>query len=286
MLMNEYCAKCLTDKWLGRCPESADAAQAEEYKRRVRQIVLEAPEQSSPVKDYLLIQNYEAAFGEKVDYAPIKRHFNALLMEMWPGMAAEADAAPDPLRRAVQYAMVGNFIDFSAMKSVDESKLLQLLRDSEAMPIDETALQALRREVMSARTLLYLVDNCGEIVMDKVLMRTMGRLNPNLQITAMVHGLPIVNDATREDAEQVHLHEVARVMDNGCGIAGFPMELVSAEALKALEAADVSIAKGQANYETLCGCGRNLFYIFMCKCQLFMDRFGVRQYSGILTSEQ
>ena len=123
--------------------------------------------------------------------------------------------------------------------------------------------------------------------MDRVLMQALREVNPALEITAVVKGAPISNDATREDAEQVRLGEVAQhIADTGCGIAGCPESRMSAECVRAFDEADVLIAKGQANYETLCDCGRNIFYIFMCKCELFMERFGVPQFSGIICRER
>ena len=284
MLINAYCAECLSKKWLAKCPED-DAARASEYRRRVREIV-SVKDTSSPEKDFELQRLHESLFGPDTDFAPIKTHFNALLMALEPGMYEAAMAAPDPLKRAVQYAMTGNFIDFAAMDSVDEGRLRRLIAESDRIPVPEDVLAALRRDVMRARRLTCIADNCGEIVADRVLMRELREMNPSLEITAVVKGAPIVNDATREDAEQARLHEVARrVVDTGCGIAGCPENRLSPECLDALDNADVLISKGQANYETLCGCGRNLYYIFMCKCRLFMDRFNVPQFSGIIAKE-
>lgn len=286
MFSNAYCSACLLDKHLDGHPADAAPEVVAEYRRRVRAIVEDRPALSSPEKDCLIRRARAEVFGIEEDFAPVKRHFNALLMSMEPGMWAGVRAADDPLKRAVQYAMTGNFIDFAAMDSVDEQKLRALIAESDRIPIDARALEALRREAESARRLTYIVDNCGEIVMDRVLMRALRELNPSLEITAVVKGAPIVNDATREDAEQVRLGEVARrVVDTGCGIAGCPENRLSRECLGALDSADALISKGQANYETLCGCGRNIFYIFMCKCRLFTERFNVPQFSGILTRE-
>lgn len=287
MIANAYCNACLLDKRLNAFPPDAAPGAVAEYQRRVREIVEDHPELSSPEKDYAINCAYESLLGPLPDYGPIKRHFNALLMGMEPAMLRGVRAAADPLRRAVQYAMTGNFIDFAAMDSVDEARLRALIAESDHIPIAEDVLEALRREVLAARRLTYILDNCGEIVMDRVLMQALKDLHPSLEITAVVKGAPIVNDATRQDAGQVRLTEVADIVaDTGCGIAGCPENRLSADCLRALDRADALVSKGQANYETLCGCGRNLFYIFMCKCQLFMDRFNVPRFSGIMCREQ
>lgn len=286
MIANAYCDACLLGKRLDDIPEDAAPGPAEEYRRRVREIVLERRELSSPEKDYEISRAYEDLFGPMKDFGPVKRHFNDLLMAMEPDMLASARAADDPLRRAVQFAMTGNFIDFAAMDSVDEGHLKELIAQSGDIPIDAAALEALRRDILAGRRLAYIADNCGEIVMDRVLLQVISDMNPDMALTAVVKGAPVVNDATREDADQVRLWEVVQsVEDTGCGIAGCPEGRLSRACRDALHGADVLISKGQANYETLCGCGLNLYYIFMCKCQLFMDRFNVPQFSGILARE-
>jgi len=284
MLINAYCAECLSRKWLAKCPED-DAARASEYRRRVREIV-SVKDTSSPEKDFELQRLHESLFGPDTDYAPIKTHFNALLMALEPGMYEAAMAAPDPLKRAVQYAMTGNFIDFAALDSVDEGTLKKLLSEADAIAIDAGVLEGFREAVLSAKRITYLLDNCGEIVMDRVLMRVIRQLNPGAAVTAVVKGAPVVNDATREDAEQVRLSEAAAVIDTGVGIAGVPEGRVSEMCRRAMAEADVLISKGQANYETLRGCGLNIYYIFMCKCRLFMDRFHVPQFAGLIVREK
>ena len=287
MIINAYCARCLEDKWLAKCPDFADAETAAEYRRRVREIVSEKNAMSSPEKDYAVRVLWEAMFpGSAEDFGPVKRHFNAMLMALEPEMFRAAMASDDPLRRAVQYAMTGNFIDFAALDSVDEGTLQRMLDKADRIPVDAGLLTQLRDSVERARRLTYLLDNCGEIVMDRVLMRVIREINPGIEITAVVKGAPVVNDATREDAEQARLWEVAAVEDTGVGIAGVPEDRVSEACRQLMAQADVMISKGQANYETLCGCGLDIYYIFMCKCQLFMDRFHVPQFSGIITREK
>jgi len=222
-----------------------------------------------------------------MDCPAVKRHFNALLLPMEPEMLRIALTDPDPLRRAIQFAMAGNFIDFSAMDSVDEDKLHRFIAESGEIEIDPRVLSRLRAALLGAGKLTYLLDNCGEIVMDRVLMQVIARLNPGVEITAVVKGGVIVNDATRVDAEEVRLHEVVhRVVDTGLGIAGCPEGRISPECRAAMDGADLILAKGQANYETLAGCGLNLYYIFMCKCPLFTDRFQVPLYTGMLVWER
>lgn len=287
MVINAHCAECLLNKWLKDCPKGIPEARAEAYRDGVHRIIDKNPDLSSPEKDYALNCLYEEMFGPKLDYPAVKRHFNALMLELEPMMVEGLAASGDPLKRAIQYAMTGNFIDFAAMDSVDEQKLIRLIGESDGFRVEDGLLDGLREQIGKARRLTYIADNCGEIVTDKVLMRAIGQLNPAIEITVVVKGGLIVNDATPEDAEQVGLSEVAaRVVDTGCPIAGVPEGRVSEACRRALEDADLLISKGQANYETLCGCGLNLYYIFMCKCALFTERFDVPLYSGIIAREK
>ena len=151
--------------------------------------------------------------------------------------------------------------------------------------MDEECLEQLREQTGKAHALVLITDNCGEIVMDKILLRQLLRLNPDLSVTVIVRGAPVANDATLEDAEQVGLTGFGRCIGNGNATDGSVMRIMSREAREAIFNADVVIAKGQANYETLYGCACKVFYIFMCKCMLFMDRFKVPQFTGILTYE-
>ena len=285
MRMNPRCVSCMLQKKLNACPPDAAPETVAVYQDRVRELLREGESLSSPEVSWAIDEARRSLFGPLTDYAPVKRYFNALMRGREGALAAAVAEDADPLRRAVQYAMTGNFIDFAALDNVDEGQLNALLAAAEEIPIDAGMLAALRTETLAAKRLVYMTDNCGEIVLDKLLIHELRRLNPALDVAVMVRGAPVANDATREDAEQAGILEVARIIDSGCGIAGNPLNRLSDAARAEVDAADLLIAKGQANYEALSGCGRNLFYIFMCKCALFMERFGVPQFSGILTRE-
>ena len=286
MRMNAYCQRCLRDKRLNAFPRDAAPERVEAYRQRVTELIRSGTHLCTPEVDYAIGQVYRELFGAPRDFSAINHHFNALMLDLEPDLAANVARAADPLARAVQYAMMGNFIDFAALDNVEEGKLRALLDGAADVPVDAGMLSALREEVTGARSLAFFTDNCGEIVADKVLLRALRALNPGMSVTVVVRGEPTGNDATLADAAQVGLDTVAdRVIGNGTGIPGNPMGRISPEAGAVARSADVLIAKGQANYESMSGCGLNVFYIFMCKCALFMDRFRVPQYSGILTRE-
>ena len=112
------------------------------------------------------------------------------------------------------------------------------------------------------------------------------RQNPELHITVIVRGEEVLNDATMVDAEQIGLTSIVKVIGNGSGIAGTSMRDISKEASDLMEQADVLIAKGQGNYETLQQCGLNIYYLFLCKCMMFANRFQVPQFTGMLMNDR
>ena len=287
MQLTEYCVGCLLEKKQAAYPHDAAPEQVAAYQGRVREAILQGRAYSSPELHGVISAIYREIFGPERDYSDVKRRFNALMLALEPALQADVDAAADPLRRAVQYAMAGNYIDFAVLGDVDEGELRQKLDAVAGMDVDARMLETLREEIIAARRLVYFTDNCGEIVTDKLLLRALRRLNPELHATVIVRGMPVVNDATLEDAKQVRMEDAAqRVIGNGTDLPGVVLSRISAEALSETNAADVLIAKGQANYEGLSGCGLNLFYIFMCKCRMFTERFGVPLFSGVLTRER
>ena len=266
--MNSTCKECMLNKHLSNYPEDAP----EELVREYRETLVRLTDQTGAVPTgpevfYEVKALKKRLFGEgEMDYAQIKRHFNALMLEIEPVLEKRVEASADPLKSAVH----------------EESKLMELIDRAPDITVDEDALEQLREQAGTARTLVLITDNCGEIVMDKILLRQLLSMNPDLLITVIVRGGPVANDATLEDAEQVGLTKLGHCIGNGTATDGTVLRTVSREAREAIAHADVVIAKGQANYETLYGCGYNIFFIFMCKCMLFMDRFKVPQFTGIL----
>ncbi len=226
-------------------------------------------------------------FGADKDYTEIKSYFNKLMLSLLPYMEQNVRAADDSLKMAVQYAMVGNYIDFGAMENVDENELRTQLDQAAKIAIDAEVLDSFRKDILSARQMVYFTDNCGEIVTDKLLISVMRSLAPKLEVTVIVRSKQAVNDATIEDAGQIRMDETATcVIGNGNGMPGNVISEMSSEAMSAIERADFMVSKGQGNYEGLSGCGLNIYYLFLCKCETFMQRFNVPQFTGVMVREQ
>lgn len=285
--LHSECIRCLTGKYLEKLPNHLTEEEKVQYLQIILSVMGSAnPEYAAPVAMKDIEDILEEKFGIKQDYTGIKRHFNALMMAREAEFMRIIAEAEDPLMRGIQLAMIGNYVDFGAIENVSAESLTGLIDESERQPADENRLCALKDDLGRAKRLVYLTDNCGEIVFDKCLMRTIARLYPSLEITAIVRGGDVSNDATMEDAQQVRLSEAARVLHNGTNVAGTWLEGISEEVRKIIDSADVIISKGQANFETLRKCGKNIYYIFLCKCDMFARNFGVKRLTGMLINDR
>lgn len=285
--LHHECLSCMTKVHLNKYPEGTTDEQKVEYMQRVLKVLAEAPEKyGAPVIVRTINQIQDEMFGMKQDYAQIKRHYNQVMLNHEEQVKSKLAQSDDPIKTGIQYAMIGNYIDFGARISVNEEQLTELLNDSDRFVIDEKQYGELTDDLESAHKMVYLTDNCGEIVMDKLLIREIQKKYPDLKVTVLVRGEEVINDATLEDAAQVGLTESAEVLPNGSDIAGTWLEEISEEAKSVLEEADVIISKGQGNFETLRKCGMNIYYIFLCKCDLFANTFQVPKLTGMLINEK
>lgn len=280
--LHSECIKCLLNKFLKKLPDDA----AEEYKLQFVQKLLKILSEAKLSESAPIVMNkIEKELGTTDDFSKEKQFFNELMMSKVPYISKKIESATDPLKLAVHFAMLGNYIDFGAMDSVSEKALEEKLDSAEDIVVDNTELENLKSELATANRLVYLTDNCGEVVMDKLLIEQIKKAFPKLKINVLVRGRPVLNDATMEDAEQIGLTKVVDVCGNGSRFAGTVLEDVSENALKIIDSADLIIAKGQANFETLRYCGKNIYYLFLCKCKMFSSRFGVAPHTGMLLND-
>ncbi len=281
------CLPCLAGRYLEKYPEYATEEEKLTYMRRVLRLLLEAPvTDASPVIVKRINDVRQEMFGLTDEYADVKQYFNQVMLGYEKNISQKIADAPDPLLSALQYAAAGNYIDFGAMKTVEEERLSQLLNEADYITFSEVACAALREDLSTAARLVFLTDNCGEIVMDKLLIQTILLLYPQLEVTVLVKGGPVLNDATIEDAVQVGLTRLVQVIGNGNRIAGTWEPALSEEAAAAFDSADIILSKGQANYETLRLCGKNVYYLFLCKCDMFASQFGIPRLTAVLIREK
>ena len=282
-----YCMPCILDKHLRAMPDGWDEARRSAFLREAMRVIIEAdPAEPAPIVTRRiddLAQDWQVPL---TDFRPIKRLWNGKMLTLAPELRADIQAAPDPLARAMQYARTANYIDFGALTNVNEDELRGLLRRAPEDPLDPTEYDRFREDLAAAKHIAYLADNCGEVVADLLLLEQLSALYPDSRITCVVRGEEVSNDATMEDARMVGLDRVVRVVSNGTGLTGTFIDEIAPVAREALDAADVVISKGQANFETLNGCGLNVYYLFLCKCERFEKQFGIRRLQGVLANDR
>jgi uncharacterized protein with ATP-grasp and redox domains len=218
-------------------------------------------------------------------YIQEKLDSNRFVMERFDAIQSRVQAQKDPVYAGLQFSILGNYLDFSALQGkVSFEKLDEILDMGLAMELDRDCYARLCAQLENAKELLYLTDNAGEIAFDRIFAEEIQKKYPQLRITFCVRGGPALNDALREDAEAVGIS--FPVIDNGTRIGGTELSQISREARDAFMGADVIIAKGMGNNETLYGCGYNVYYAFLVKCQMFVERFGKPLMTPMLVAER
>jgi uncharacterized protein with ATP-grasp and redox domains len=214
-----------------------------------------------------------------------KKESNEFVRSKLEEIRAKVNTAADPLFAAIRFSILGNYLDFSALYGeVSFDKLDEMLDNALNMPLDEACYEKLRQDLAKGKKLLYLTDNAGEIGFDRILGEVIHQQYPDLEITFCVRGAPVLNDATRADAEFMGIP--FPVIDNGNDLCGTELTLLGEEAKKAMNEADVIIAKGMGNTETLYGCGYPIYYAFLVKCPRFETVFQKPRMTPMLVREQ
>ena len=285
--MNAQCYLCHFNKYAEKARALGSEADATAFSRELMKMYLAAPEGvSAPWFEpatYALMGQY---FHISPDpYREEKRISNQFVMERLDTIRSRVEQSEDPVYAGLQCAILGNYIDFSALQEVVSfEKLDRMLENALQYAVDEIAFRQLCKDLESANSLLYLTDNAGGIGFDRIFAEQLASKFPQLSITFCVRGGPAANDATREDAEAVGIP--FPVIDNGSQLPGTQLELLGSEAKKAMDTADVIIAKGQANTETLYGCGYNIYYAFLVKCPRFVELFNKDPLTPMLVREK
>ncbi len=285
--LNSECIVCLLNKYLKNMPEDVTEEIKVKYMQRVLSILSRADDNASaPEILEGILRAQKNILGIKTSYIKIKHYYNKLMLSKEDEIRQEIDTSADSFKTALLYAMVGNYIDFGAMDTVSDRKLHKMLSNVIDKDVNIVEVENLRQEIIVAKKLVYLTDNCGEIVLDKLFIEQIKKLNPALEISVIVRGKDILNDCTITDAREVGMYEIANVVSNGTAIAGTCLDKISAEAKDLIDNADVIISKGQGNFETLRFCGKNIYYLFLCKCEMIARRFNSPILRGILLNDK
>ncbi len=211
-------------------------------------------------------------------YRESKERFNRLAAKMLPRLRQLADQSPDPLYLAARVAIAGNIIDLGINGALSEAEARRTLEEALTQPL-QGDWAAFRSAILQAKRILYIADNAGEIVFDRLCIE---QLQPLDRVTLAVRGRPILNDATREDAAFAGLDRLVHIIDNGSDAPGTILAECSPEFIRAFHQADLIIAKGQGNFETPSDTAAPIFFLFKAKCLVIAAHAGVEPGAPVL----
>lgn len=213
-------------------------------------------------------------------YGDIKKYYNMEILKMTEAIDSLIENSDDKFNTALKIAIAGNLIDFAAKHKFDLEMLKEKIMNIEGLNLAINHSKDLYERLKTAKTVMYLGDNCGEICLDKLFIKYIKSEFPNIEVYFGVRGKIIVNDVTFDDALMVGMQEVAAVIENGDSSLGTVIERVSDEFKEKFYHADVVIAKGQGNYESLSESDKNnIFHLFMAKCEPVSNALGVKSMS-------
>ena len=217
--------------------------------------------------------------GNNDPYRRAKQESNKLLLSLYPHFRDVVQSSADPLLTACKLAIAANSIDFAPQ--VEPNNPISLLEAAPRLPLAIDHYQLFRASLQKATQILYLGDNAGEIVLDRLLIEQL-RLVSEFDITFAVREQPVINDATREDAEAIGLHEITEVITNGSDAPATILSQCSPRMLDAYHSADLIISKGQGNYESLNEERANIFFLLRAKCEVVATPLNVRSGDALL----
>lgn len=210
-------------------------------------------------------------------FKEIKSEYNQIALRLYPSLKTTIEKSPDPLWISTRLAIAGNVIDFGIFTSVDiEGAIRKALNNQ--LAVDDYS--SFKNAISIADKILYLTDNAGEIVFDRLLIETLIQLGK--EVKAVVKGSPVINDSTMDDAEESGLTEVCDVIDNGSEAVGTILEWTSSVFQKIFNDAQLVISKGQGNFETLIGAEKKIFFLFLSKCDVVSKELGLSTGSMLL----
>ncbi|RKX58909.1 MAG: hypothetical protein DRP37_07320 [Thermodesulfobacteriota bacterium] len=239
----------------------------------IKNIKLDDPPPKTAVMVYDLINSYT---GKTDPFKTVKKQGTEKALALYPQLKKEISESEDPLGLAIRLAITGNVIDFGISSSYDLESEIQKIMDQSFGRWDE---EKFKKAVARADWILYLGDNTGETVFDRLLIETLAHT-----VTYVVREKPIINDATREDALAAGLDKTATIISSGCAAPGTVLDQCTPEFRELFRKAPVIISKGQGNYETLSDSDAPIFFFLKAKCDVVARHLGVIKGDLVLAS--
>ncbi len=200
--------------------------------------------------------------GIKDPYASVKKKATNTALGMIRSVSKVILKSMDPFEAAVRFSIAGNILDFGAFTRIDKEKIERTVKGALLNDIDAKCVRELKSKTSSAKSILFIGDNAGETVFDSLLIERL----PAKALRYAVKSGPVINDATCDDALAAGIDKSSEIIETGSDMPGTILEDCSPDFLRIFNESDVVIAKGQANYETLEGCSREVFHLMQVKC--------------------
>jgi len=258
------CIPCFIRQALDAARMATDDTQIHE--QVVREVLVLAKDldmsQSPPVIGQKIHRVIRECVGVDDPYRDVKGQFNNAALQLYPKMRTCIIESKNRLETAIRLAIAGNIIDFGVNSHLQESELEGTISDCLAAEFSDMQSGPFQQALNEAEKILYIADNAGEIIFDRLLIEQL----PIEKVTVVVKGSPVINDATMEDAVLAGLPRIVEVIDNGSDGPGTILETCSQAFTDRFKEADLVIAKGQGNYETLSDIEKNIFFILKVKC--------------------
>jgi len=225
---------------------------------------------SPPAMGQVIHRLIREATGDADPYREAKERLNRLALDLYPGLRRRVVEDSDPLAVALRLAAAGNVIDLGVKSGIAEAEIAGAIGDSLSAPLDGGAVERFRRAADLAENILYIGDNAGEIVLDRLLVEQLGAG----KVTFAVRGAPVINDVTVADAEASGMAEMVEVIDSGSDAPGTILEDCSDAFRERFAGAALVLAKGQGNYETLSDADKPVFFLLKAKCPVIARDIG------------
>lgn len=254
----------------------AKETQQKQISDELTQIIEKYPmKECPPYMGRILYKLVTEVTGEKDPFKKIKIQSNKLALKLYPEFKKKINNSPDRLLAAVMFAIIGNIIDYGAKHTFDiDTEIKDLLRpDFDLHNTHKKAIfdySSFKKALAKVDSVLYIADNAGEVVFDKVLIEEM-----NKKVTYVIREKPIINDALKEDAMKCGIDKLARIISSGCDGPGVMLKYCNKEFLRLFNSAKMIVSKGQGNFEALNNVkSRPIFFLFRVKCDVVGKHLG------------
>ena len=233
-----------------------------------------ALENTPPETGRLIYRMVREITGNPDPYRQLKRRSTEHALALYPSLKKIIDESDDNLLTAIRIAMAGNVIDLGASADFDIDAAIEDVLEKDLAICDY---DAFTHYLKTATSVLYIGDNAGETVFDRLLIEQM-----NKPVTFVVREMPVINDATAEDAVQAGIDKVATIISSGTDAPGTILNTCSAGFKEILDSSEFIIAKGQGNYEGLSNEKLKIFFLLKAKCELIARDLGVTKGDFVL----